>query len=122
MKLIFASMENVNNFIELMNFQGTLSISAHDMREIHSFFYVIFIAMDFYFHHNFMVNLNVIQKPNKIVTLDETRQSLWRQVTTSPTDRIKNEIDGNRIRRDRKRQNKKTEKKLRKLMITELTQ
>lgn len=78
--------------------------------------------MDFYFHHNFMVNLNVIQKPNKIVTLDETRQSLWRQVTTSPTDRIKNEIDGNRIRRDRKRQNKKTEKKLRKLMITELTQ
>lgn len=78
--------------------------------------------MDFYFHHNFMVNLNVKQKPNKIVTLDETRQSLWRQVTTSPTDRIKNEIDGNRIRRDRKRQNKKTEKKQRKLMITELTQ
>lgn len=69
-----------------------------------------------------MVNLNVKQKPNKIVTLDETRQSLWRQVTTSPTDRIKNEIDGNRIRRDGKRQNKKTEKKQRKLMITELTQ
>lgn len=37
MKLIFASMENVNNFIELMNFQGTLSISAHNMGEMFSF-------------------------------------------------------------------------------------
>lgn len=34
MKLIFASMENVNNFIELMDFQG---ISAHAMGEMFSF-------------------------------------------------------------------------------------